>query len=247
MLGEIHALFYRYKTSGGFEYVSDLLIGPRRPGAAQRPSVAPFATHPGDSGTLWLLDPVQKSASMLEEGDDEKPPNTCRWRMQWGRNMLHSAGAARPQSYRAGDVPVARLRAARRRSRAGRGTSTSRTPGDPSVISRSRRGLQVALVDALPQAGQADEQQRAIISHDDGTTIEDSDFMGMGSGGFRPDGRRARTSSGSRASPSRASAAAAKGPIISPTWISRTRTGKTLLDLCKDEANIDPDKWRWLL
>ena len=29
MLGEIQALFYRYKAIGGFEYVSDALIGPR--------------------------------------------------------------------------------------------------------------------------------------------------------------------------------------------------------------------------
>jgi hypothetical protein len=29
MSGEIAALFYRYNTNGGFEYVADLLIGPR--------------------------------------------------------------------------------------------------------------------------------------------------------------------------------------------------------------------------
>ncbi len=29
MLGEIHGLFYRYKSQGGFEYVADLFIGPR--------------------------------------------------------------------------------------------------------------------------------------------------------------------------------------------------------------------------
>lgn len=55
MLGEIHGLFYRFKSIGGFEYVSDFLIGPRRHD--------PFQTHPGDSGTLWLL-----------EVDDDAPP-----------------------------------------------------------------------------------------------------------------------------------------------------------------------------
>jgi hypothetical protein len=48
MSGEIAALFYRFKSVGGFEYVSDLLIGPR--GSAQ------LGTHPGDSGTLWMID-----------------------------------------------------------------------------------------------------------------------------------------------------------------------------------------------
>lgn len=48
MRGEICALFYRYKSVGGFEYVSDLLIGPK--------GNRPLGTHPGDSGTLWLSD-----------------------------------------------------------------------------------------------------------------------------------------------------------------------------------------------
>jgi hypothetical protein len=48
MRGEICALFYRYKSVGGFEYVADVLIGPTRG--------RPLGTHPGDSGTLWLTD-----------------------------------------------------------------------------------------------------------------------------------------------------------------------------------------------
>jgi hypothetical protein len=46
--GEIAALFYRYKTLGGVEYVSDFLIGPRRGGQ--------LGLHHGDSGMLWLLE-----------------------------------------------------------------------------------------------------------------------------------------------------------------------------------------------
>ena len=49
MAGEICALFYRYKAMGGLEYVADFLIGPRAPSFS-------VGTHPGDSGTLWLLD-----------------------------------------------------------------------------------------------------------------------------------------------------------------------------------------------
>jgi hypothetical protein len=48
MRGEICALFYRYKSVGGFEYVADVLIGPAHEHF--------LGTHPGDSGTLWLTD-----------------------------------------------------------------------------------------------------------------------------------------------------------------------------------------------
>lgn len=48
MAGEVCALFYRFQSVGGFEYVSDLLVGPRAAGNLR--------THPGDSGTLWLID-----------------------------------------------------------------------------------------------------------------------------------------------------------------------------------------------
>ena len=47
--GAIKALFYRYRTVGGTDYVSDFLIGSR--------TRKPLATAPGDSGTLWCVDP----------------------------------------------------------------------------------------------------------------------------------------------------------------------------------------------
>jgi hypothetical protein len=46
--GEISALFYRYKTLGGIEYVSDFLISGR--------NGADLNVHHGDSGTVWLLE-----------------------------------------------------------------------------------------------------------------------------------------------------------------------------------------------
>jgi hypothetical protein len=52
LFGRIWALFYRYKSVGGFEYVADLFIG-------ARPNES-FQTYPGDSGTLWLLEPPGK-------------------------------------------------------------------------------------------------------------------------------------------------------------------------------------------
>jgi hypothetical protein len=48
LYGEIQALFYRYKSLGGVDYVADFLIGPRD-GAGND-------TLPGDSGTLWCLE-----------------------------------------------------------------------------------------------------------------------------------------------------------------------------------------------
>jgi hypothetical protein len=48
--GKVKALFYRYRSVGGFDYVADLLIGPRREGDG-------LQTRPGDSGTLWVFDP----------------------------------------------------------------------------------------------------------------------------------------------------------------------------------------------
>ncbi len=49
MKGRILGLFYRYKTVGGAEYVSDFVIGPRAKDKL-------LNNYPGDSGTLWFKD-----------------------------------------------------------------------------------------------------------------------------------------------------------------------------------------------
>lgn len=58
--GEIMALFVRYKSLGGNDYVSDLLIG-RRPSAVgddpREPHPPDIACDPGDSGALLFYDP----------------------------------------------------------------------------------------------------------------------------------------------------------------------------------------------
>lgn len=51
--GKIKALFYRYRSAGGFDYVSDFLISPQ-PGT-------PGARH-GDSGMLWQIAEQPKNA-----------------------------------------------------------------------------------------------------------------------------------------------------------------------------------------
>ena len=54
LLGAIAALFYRYKSVGGLEYVADFLIGSR--------DDKPLLTQPGDSGMIWVIesDDVQR-------------------------------------------------------------------------------------------------------------------------------------------------------------------------------------------
>src|SRR5262249_43980906 len=68
MRGEIHALFYRYKSMGGWEYVSDFLIGPETYGDVpdlkekeeeekrnQNRNIA-LPVHHGDSGTVLYIE-----------------------------------------------------------------------------------------------------------------------------------------------------------------------------------------------
>jgi hypothetical protein len=57
MEAEIRALFYRYRSVGGVEYLSDFLIGGRM--QAQLP------VHHGDSGTVWLLETFKNDVRYL--------------------------------------------------------------------------------------------------------------------------------------------------------------------------------------
>jgi hypothetical protein len=66
MRGEIKALFYRYKSIGGRDYVADFVLG------ARSDDTGPLITQPGDSGSLWCLDevvaPGERSPFGLEWG-----------------------------------------------------------------------------------------------------------------------------------------------------------------------------------
>jgi hypothetical protein len=75
MHGEIKALFYRYKSIGGRDYVADFLIG------ARSDASGPLVTQPGDSGSLWCLDGV------LEPG--KRSPLA----MEWGGQRISSGPA----------------------------------------------------------------------------------------------------------------------------------------------------------
>jgi len=65
MEGELLALFYRYKSVGGKEYVSDFLIGGRKGQA--------LPVHHGDSGTVWLLE------TRNQAGETELRPIALHW------------------------------------------------------------------------------------------------------------------------------------------------------------------------
>jgi hypothetical protein len=78
MHGEIAALFYRFKAVGGFEYVSDL-IGPRNDEDS-------LGTHPGDSGTVWVV-------------DDRSAPLPIPVALQWGGQVFEGPLASSASSY----------------------------------------------------------------------------------------------------------------------------------------------------
>jgi hypothetical protein len=90
MHGRVWGLFYRYKSVAGFEYVADLLIGPR-PGRA-------FKTQHGDSGTLWLLEPPVHDPN---NGDDSSSARIG-FRpiaIQWGGFVFTDSGGQQRQPF----------------------------------------------------------------------------------------------------------------------------------------------------
>jgi len=105
--GEVRALFFRYEVVGGYEYVTDVLIGPRRndDGARKkRPKIDHPLTLPGDSGTLWYYDPRFKRPSAgnadLGVGDETADVGLRARRlrpiaMQWGGQRVREPGGER--------------------------------------------------------------------------------------------------------------------------------------------------------
>jgi hypothetical protein len=241
MLGEIAALFYRYKTNGGFEYVADLLIGPRTSHSSRRGMQKPFATHPGDSGTLWLLEPMEQSEKQAgSKTAAGKGPEYLPLAMQWGRNMLYSAGAAQPQSYVLATLlsrVCAELGVDPIRNWNLDQPDTWGALGHFSIASRAQN----ALSNRLPKLRKLMENNALIVSHDDATILE-GDFVGMGSADFVPLADvpdffwKPRIAKQGFARPF-------EGPNHFADMDQDNPDGKTLLDLCKKPDFIDPDKW----
>ena len=77
--GEISGLFYRYKSVGGMEYVSDFLIGGR--------NGLPLHTEYGDSGMLWLLETVK---TRLEKDEEVNYKAFQPIALHWGRHSFYN-------------------------------------------------------------------------------------------------------------------------------------------------------------
>ncbi|MFN7981103.1 MAG: hypothetical protein U0Q11_04535 [Vicinamibacterales bacterium] len=244
MLGEIHALFYRYKTGGGFEYISDVLIGTRTTGTPASKRPPSFATHPGDSGTLWMLDPVApEKASKTGKGaaaKDKTPPQCLPLAIQWGRNMLRSAGCARPQSYALATFlsrVCAQLEVDPVRAWNIDQPDTWGAVGHFSIAACA----QVSLSTRFPRLASLMKKNAPIISHDV-KTIEQTDFEGLGSAAFVPMADvpdffwkpRIAQQGFSRGN---------EGPNHFADMDQPGPDGRTLLDLCEDDANITPEAW----
>ena len=242
MRGEVAALFYRYKTNGGFEYIADLLIGPRATRESGKKTVGKaLATHPGDSGTLWLLEPMKTSDNGTgSKKADHQPPEYLPLAMQWGRNMLYSAGAAQPQGYvlatllsrvcaELGVDPVRNWNLDQ--------PDTWGALGHFSIAARAQN----ALSNRFPKLVKLMDNNALIISHDDATIIE-GDFVGMGQADFVPLADvpdfywKPRIAKQGFARPF-------EGPNHFADMDQPNPDGKTLLDLCKKPGFIDPAKW----
>jgi hypothetical protein len=85
LTGEIHALFYRYKSIGGFDYIADLLIGPRTGQEA-------LPTRHGDSGTMWFYDPPPATEPLESDRHETRQGAQARrlrpLALQWGGHLL---------------------------------------------------------------------------------------------------------------------------------------------------------------
>jgi hypothetical protein len=105
--GRIKALFYRFRSVGGFEYVSDFLIAPRELDAERQGRVSP-QTQPGDSGAIWhLVLPAKGTRSESEDDDsyrrrrgDEEFDGTLRpLAIEWGGQVFQEGTASQRYAF----------------------------------------------------------------------------------------------------------------------------------------------------
>ncbi len=250
MLGEVQALFYRYKSMGGFDYIADFFIGPRSAagngksggnakGAKKGREHAPLATHPGDSGTLWLLEPLNPPSAGESNGkkDAKEQAPYAPLAVQWGAQLL-SSDATNPQPYALAtclstvcnllDVDLVRDWNLDQ-------PDTWGAVGHFSIAA----SVVAALSGQSPKLVQLMTNNAALIAPDE-QTIRDSDFKGMGQQEFVhladvPDFFWKHGQQGHSRH--------FEGPNHFADMDQRGDDGRDLLTLCEDEANIDPDVW----
>jgi hypothetical protein len=91
MKGRIMGLFYRYKTVGGIEYVSDFVIGPRD-------NAKSLNNYPGDSGTIWFEDDHGPDVARNASGTRMLRPVA----MEWGGQQLLAPNGKVPLQFSLG-------------------------------------------------------------------------------------------------------------------------------------------------
>jgi len=233
MLGEIHALFYRYKSRGGSEYVADFLIGPRTVRVEGQDRVPGFATRPGDSGTLWLMEPTEDE---IRIGRNELRPLA----MQWGENRLFADGSDTAQSFALAtclSIICDQLDLDLVRDWNLDQPDTWGAVGHFAIASRVGGALSKKDV---PKLAELMENNALIISHDD-DTILNSEFKKMSEDAFIPmadvpdflwkHGKQGHTR-------------AFEGPNhFADMDQRRPSDGLDLLELCRDDSNVDPTVW----
>lgn len=235
MLGELHGLFYRYKTRGGSEYVSDFFIGPRsKPDAHGR--AIEFATRPGDSGTLWLLEPTDQNKTMdVAMGAGSYRPLA----LQWGANRLFSAAGGVAQSYALAtclSTVCDRLDVDLIRNWNLDQPDTWGAVGHFAIASR----VAGKLSRKVPKLTKLMTNNAPIISHDD-DTILNSDFKGMSDDAFVP---MADVPDFFWKHGKQGASRHFEGPNhFADMDQKRPSDSVDLLALCEDPRNIDPDVW----
>jgi len=218
--GDIAALFYRYGVAGGIEYVTDFLI---KPHPKSRPTV-----H-GDSGTLWLW----------EQKVDDKTIRLRPMAIQWGGHIWTDSSGVKG---RTGAFALA------------------------TSISLICRELGVTIVrdcaSNLPQywgdvghytigffacdrmkgkLGSLMKANQLNVSYPHDSILSSTLIKKRGPGDFVPLAdvpdriwAHGETIRGSADKPNHFADMDQKDP---------TRGGKTLLELCRDPANVNPDFW----
>lgn len=236
MVGEIQGLFYRYKSSGGFEYVADLFIGPRATpaGTDSKTPVKLFATLPGDSGALWALEPA------ADKTGTKQAPGMIPLAVQWGRSIVHSAGEAPSRSYALATLlsrACALLDVDPVRDWNVDQPDTWGALGHFSIAARAGG----ALSNSFPKLKTLIKNNLKIISHND-AALQKGDFSGMGTEDFVPMADvpdffwKARVAK-------QGFDREFEGGNHFADMDQKNKDGKTLLALTKDPAFIDPDKW----
>jgi hypothetical protein len=106
--GEIHGLFYRYKSMGGADYITDFLIGPEtydnRSGSSAKAGANKDAqrnvaldVHHGDSGTLLFIEHEEKSER--KRGSKVEKTIYYPFALLWGKEEFFEDGKAVSHPY----------------------------------------------------------------------------------------------------------------------------------------------------